>query len=499
MLDVRNTQFLAIASDLQLLTSSQYEQLVGLTAAESLDVCAFRFNWTQDDLIRVCCSFEHVQRADMKGVFPDHRLLDAFEWEVLINARVVPLYHNPDLNILGVLTDNPFRHYASVFSDYSHEQLNVFYAVPAEMESVFFDRRGWNLPHSILLPLLKIGIEKGASDIHFFSTARGMTIKFRLEHGLVEHSQLTMREASRVIRELKFDANLDVSDKFRSQDGVLTLEVHGQNMTVRVASYPSVYGEDFVCRLFYRMNAIQSLDGLGFSTQSLAALRQMRALASGLVLVNGPTGAGKTSTIYGCLIDWQQEGRNCVTIEDPVELTIEGVRQAHVHERSGFGVSDALRAVMRQDPDVIVIGEIRDAEIAQLAIQAAYSGHLVIASFHAGSIEETVLRLASFQLDPYLLQMCLKWVFCQRLVAEVCRYCSADVSSNLGCVRCDWTGKVGRLPILEWGKMEESSVEDDAIDPYQRIVNRICRGQYAPIDNDRRLFVDQGRIDGLDF
>ncbi len=255
-----------------------------------------------------------------------------------------------------------------------------------------------------------------ASDMHLYSERDRVRIVYRIQGRLSDPLFLDTADARVLIRLLKFHSHMDVSKSFKSQDGRLEWRGLSRIETIRVSSVPTVYGEDFVCRFFSSSSHLSSFEDLGFLPDVTRQLQSLLSLSSGLVLVTGPTGSGKTTTLYQCL-RWLVETRrlNVVSIEDPVESVLHGVRQIPVGREQGESFATILRAVLRQDPDVIMIGEIRDAQTAQVALEAAYTGHLVLATLHTEQVSSTLLRLLSYGLDPFWMTYCLKGIVSQRL------------------------------------------------------------------------------------
>ena len=314
-----------------------------------------------------------------------------------------------------------------------------------------------------------------ASDIHLESVANGLTVRYRLDGVLQNITRLDGREmADRVISRLKVLANLDIAERRIPQDGRLKLRLAGRAIDVRVSIMPSMFGEDAVLRILdrYQLAADERL-GLGhlnFSEQDAAFIRRMGQLPHGLFLVTGPTGSGKTTTLYGVLSEVNTGLDKIVTIEDPVEYQVSGVLQIPVNEAKGLTFARGLRSILRHDPDKIMVGEIRDTETAQIAIQAALTGHQVFATVHANNVFDVIGRLATMQVDPYNLVSALNGVLAQRLIRQLCPSCAAPGRPDeallqdaalppqahdwtfyqpVGCAHCRGTGYKGRRAIAQ--------------------------------------------------
>ncbi len=281
-----------------------------------------------------------------------------------------------------------------------------------------------------LTELFEAAVQAGASDIHLSRTAEGGVVRFRCFGTLSEVGVLSVQGILHLTSLLKLHAHLDISKSGFPQDGRVKWVCAGQSVDIRVSSLPTLYGEDFVCRFFEDRSDVVDLGQLGFSEPARAMVEGMLSHRSGLILVTGATGSGKTTTLYTCLRTLLARGFcNIVTLEDPIEADISGVRQSQVNTGIGYDFVQGLRAILRQDPDVIMVGEIRDRETAKTALEAAYTGHLVLSTLHTPDCATSLLRLASFDLDPFWVQQCLKGIVSQTLVRGV--------------------GSVGRLAVTE--------------------------------------------------
>ena len=298
-----------------------------------------------------------------------------------------------------------------------------------------------NLLNSIFLE----AISKRASDIHIESGAYETAVRFRIDGLLVTVKQISQERAIAVSARLKILANLNVLENRRPQDGHIDVKTDSYSLDVRISTIPTVWGESIVLRLLNRSDSPLSLDSLGFSAGYSTFLQNILAVTSGLILVTGPTGSGKTTTLAALLKELDIRSTKIISIEDPVEYRIPGIIQIQVNEELGLGFDALLRRIFRQDPDVIMIGEIRDIETAELAVRAALTGHLVFATLHTNNSIEAVYRLQNMGVPPYMVAAVLKVVIAQRLIRKVCRDCMAK-----GCARCLNTGYIGRTAIAEF-------------------------------------------------
>lgn len=295
-----------------------------------------------------------------------------------------------------------------------------------------------------------------ASDIHIQPQTDGSAkVAFRLDGVICPAETLPPDLASLVIGRIKFLAKLKTYEHSVPQDGRISHQDTGIGQELRVSSYPTVSGEKIVVRLFTE-HQIELLSQLGLDLEAYSTIENFLQKRQGLMLLTGPSGSGKTTTIYGCLAQMaQQDSRHIITIEDPVEQLIPGVMQTEVNEARGLSYPKAIRHLMRQDPEVIVIGEIRDDETAEIAVRAALTGHQVIATLHAGSCQGVIDRLRVMVSDQYAMASVLQLIVNQRLVRKRCIDCSGK-----GCQACSRTGYQGRVPIVETLSIDEKQRRD---------------------------------------
>ncbi len=307
----------------------------------------------------------------------------------------------------------------------------------------------------ILEELVAQAERAGASDIHLQMRDGAAHVSFRLDGLMTETQGLSAEAAERVFGRIKFLARLKTYQESLPQDGrIERAEIHAQN-DIRVATYPTVTGEKIVLRLFAPAGA-KSLDELEFPAAAVAELKSFLRQNAGLLLLTGPAGSGKTTTIYACLRHLAEAGgRHIITVEDPVEQIIPRVMQTEVNEARGLNFAKAARHLLRQDPQVLVIGEIRDDETASLAVRAALTGHQVISTLHAGSCKGVFERLLVMCPDHYAVVSSVALVLNQRLIRRLCRACA-----GAGCARCLDTGCQGRAPVVEWFRADDKVRQD---------------------------------------
>ncbi len=305
----------------------------------------------------------------------------------------------------------------------------------------------------MLNALLTQAAKDGASDIHIEPYERSSAVRFRVDGTLREVVQPNKALHAALISRLKIMAELDISEKRLPQDGRISLRIGGRAVDVRVSTLPSAHGERAVLRLLDKAESKFTLEGLGMSGETLTRFDKLIHQPHGIVLVTGPTGSGKTTTLYASLGRIDTASTNVLTVEDPVEYELAGIGQTQVNPKIDLTFAKALRAILRQDPDVIMIGEIRDFETAQIAIQASLTGHLVLATVHTNDAPSTVTRLTDMGVEPFLLSSTLLGVLAQRLVRKLCPHCkTADARGRfrpVGCAECGHTGYKGRTGVYE--------------------------------------------------
>ena len=305
----------------------------------------------------------------------------------------------------------------------------------------------------MLNALLTQAAKDGASDIHIEPYERSSAVRFRVDGTLREVVQPNKALHAALISRLKIMAELDIAEKRLPQDGRISLRIGGRAIDVRVSTLPGVHGERAVLRLLDKGEAKFSLAGLGMEGETLSRFQRLIAQPHGIVLVTGPTGSGKTTTLYAGLAEVDTSTTNVLTVEDPVEYELPGIGQTQVNARIDLTFAKALRAILRQDQDVIMIGEIRDHETAQIAVQASLTGHLVLATLHTNDAPSAVTRLTDMGIEPFLLSSSLIGVLAQRLVRKLCTDCRRQDDRGrwhaVGCESCGRTGYRGRTGIYE--------------------------------------------------
>lgn len=310
-------------------------------------------------------------------------------------------------------------------------------------------------------------IKKGASDIHIESHEHRGEVRLRIDGALKKHIDLDRKITSLVINRIKVISNLDISEKRVPQDGRTQVGISGKTIDVRVSILPTYYGERVVMRILMQSEHIPSLESLGFAKDTTAQFYKLLTHSHGMILVTGPTGSGKSTTLHSFLQHVASPDKNIITIEDPVEYNAQNINQIQVNEKVGLTFAAGLRSILRQDPDVVMVGEIRDKETAQIAIQASLTGHLMLSTLHTNDSTSAITRLMDMGVESFLISSTLLGVLAQRLARKLCPKCKAPVMLEqekidgtplragqvyyeaVGCVECDFTGYSGRQAVGE--------------------------------------------------
>lgn len=312
-------------------------------------------------------------------------------------------------------------------------------------------------------------VHAGASDIHIDPQEDSLRIRFRVDGVMRTEQTLPPHMQGVIVARIKIMANMNVAERRHPQDGRVEMDVQYRKVDIRISTLPTIHGEKVVMRLLDMSHGMKDIGKLGFSEHNLSLFRGCIASAYGIVLITGPTGSGKTTTLYSALGVLNDEAVNIMTIEDPVEYQLHGINQMQVNSQAGVTFASGLRAMLRQDPNIIMVGEIRDAETAEIAIRAAMTGHLVLSTLHTNTAVNTVTRLIDMGIEPFLISSSLKGVVSQRLVRCVCTKCAVSYKPNpeekelleahdfaatalrrgAGCDECGRTGYKGRIAIHE--------------------------------------------------
>ena len=323
----------------------------------------------------------------------------------------------------------------------------------------------------LLNMILLQGVKEKASDIHFEPFEQDYRIRYRVDGVLYEVARPPKNLSLGLSSRIKVMANLDIAERRLPQDGRIMVTIEGKSVDLRISTLPTIFGESVVMRVLDRTTVSLSIDEVGMLDETKIKIRQLIQKPNGIVLTTGPTGCGKTTTLYGCMKEINKIEYKVITTEDPVEYDLKGIIQVPINAKIGFTFATSLRHILRQDPDIIMVGEIRDAETAQIAIQASLTGHLVFSTIHTNDASGTITRLIDMGVEPFLVTSTLEAILAQRLVRKICQHCKEEytpepeILSNLGigpeaikgkkfyrgagCTKCNNSGYKGRSGIFE--------------------------------------------------
>ena len=347
--------------------------------------------------------------------------------------------------------------------------MNNIFKKTTEKEARGFQSSSLHYSEDFLLNMIYEAKEIGSSDLHFEAFEKQHRVRFRIDGKLIEKYIISLDEYPKIVNRIKIMARLDISEKRLPQDGRINVSTEVEDFDIRVSSLPTLHGEKLVLRILSKNSVRVQLKNLGFTKDELEIYESSVKKPNGIVLISGPTGSGKTTTLYATLKLLNKKDTNILTIEDPIEYTLEGVNQVQLRENIGLDFASTLRTFLRQDPDIIMVGEIRDVATANMAIRAALTGHLVLSTIHTNSAWSTISRLVDMGIPPFLIASTLNISVAQRLVRKLCTACKQEEKLRLeilpkgfilskkiqthykavGCSNCYQTGYKGRKAIYE--------------------------------------------------
>jgi type IV pilus assembly protein PilB len=467
---------------------------------------------TEDDIIKVLGKQMGIQPVTLSSIIIDPDVVKIIPETMARRHQVIPLFKKDRALILAMV--DPLNVFA--IDDLRHatgmeiqpavssetevmKAIDRFYGGTSTMEEAVkeADVQGYGvMPEDQVIDLQRVGddtpmiklvntvitqaVREGASDIHIEPDAEVLRIRYRVDGILREVMTPPRNLQAGVVSRIKIMADLDIAEKRVPQDGRIQMKVGDKDVDIRLSTLPTIFGEKMVMRLLNKSSILLGLEDLGLTADTLARFEKMIRRPYGLLLVTGPTGSGKTTTLYSALNSISSVERNVITIEDPVEYQLKYINQVQVNLKTGVTFANGLRAILRQDPDVVMVGEIRDTETASIAIQAALTGHLVFSTLHTNDAAGAVARLLDMGAEPFLVASSLIGVMAQRLVRKVCVHCkspftpTADLIKNLnldpliggqkearlvkgaGCQQCRNTGYSGRFGIYEILPIDEA-------------------------------------------
>jgi len=427
---------------------------------------------------------EEIERIFLENVQPEFLLENGLypisESEHLIRFTT----HNPhQAHIFSILkkllnknlelilaTDEELRDVKSLFEEQIAEEEGLFEDEVDRLKELASEAPVIKLVNNIFTK----AAQQNASDIHFEAYKGGMKVRLRIDGTLHSIDRISLGLKQAIVARLKLMSKMNIAENRLPQDGRITLKLSGQELDIRASSVPTAFGESFVLRLLGSESVDLNLDKMGFHPENLELLKSLLVKPNGILLTTGPTGSGKTSTLYACLNHIYSEDIKIITVEDPVEYQLEGISQIQVKSSINYTFSNALRSILRQDPDVIMIGEIRDTETAEIAIQSSLTGHFVLSTLHTNSAMGAVSRLLDMGMEYFLLKSTIVGLMAQRLAKKLCVECkepievdkglfkkynmhelkrelstSLNPSKAVGCSSCNYSGYKGRVPLIE--------------------------------------------------
>jgi type IV pilus assembly protein PilB len=319
----------------------------------------------------------------------------------------------------------------------------------------------------LLNSILEQAVKMKASDVHLEPSEKFIRVRYRVDGDLIEMLTPSMNTHSALVTRIKIMAKLNIAERRVPQDGKVEIEVDGRVIDLRISILTTIYGEKVVIRLLDRSGAVHKKEDIGFSEKNAKIFDKLLKNPNGIILMTGPTGSGKTTTLYAALTSINDVSKNIITIEDPVEYRMRGINQTQINTKANVTFASGLRSILRQDPDIIMIGEIRDSETASIAVRAAITGHLVFSTIHTNDTASTVARLVDMGIEPFLISSSLVGVVAQRLVKKLCKHCKQSYSTSVseasllgvevgtrvfaakGCQQCNHTGYSGRTAVHE--------------------------------------------------
>jgi len=409
-----------------------------------------------------------IAMSDPSNIFAidDVKFLTGYNVEVVVASEnaireAIAKYYSEE----GVsLTD--------VLADFEDEEVEIV-ATDAELNLADLEKSSEDAPVVKLVNLILMeAIKKGASDIHIEPYEKSLRVRYRVDGVLIEQMKPPLKLKNAMSSRVKIMSSLDIAERRLPQDGRIKLKYgKGQDMEYRVSVLPTLFGEKIVMRLLDKSNLQLDMTKLGFGAKQLGDFKKSIYQPYGMVLVTGPTGSGKTTTLYSAMAELNQITDNISTAEDPVEFSLAGINQVQMHEEIGLNFAAALRSFLRQDPDIIMVGEIRDFETAEIAIKAALTGHLVLSTLHTNDAPSTISRLLNMGIEPFLVASAVNSILAQRLARKICENCKTEdkvpiqslldigvnpdqagamkVMKGAGCTACSTTGYKGRVALYE--------------------------------------------------
>lgn len=458
---------------------------------------------TDETMANALCHQLGYQRANLEmGRIPED-LLSMFEVDILKKYSAIPYeYDDRNVNVILMAMSDPMDMLAiddlsmicnrmiqpvvatpreimmaidkyfgnaeaqKAAKDYEAERADLFQE--DEMERMMNEDVNNSPIVQLVNSMLEQAVRQRTSDIHIEALEKAVRVRYRIDGALFERATYNIKLLPAIVARLKVIGGMDISEKRKPQDGRITTFVDNREYDIRVSILPTVYGEKTVMRITNKGNLTRDISELGFSDQERKVFTHILKNPHGIILVTGPTGSGKSTTLYTALSELNTEDVNIITVEDPVEANVAGINQVQTNTKAGLTFASALRSILRQDPDIIMIGEIRDGETASIAVQASITGHLVVSTLHTNSAASTVSRLADMGVESYLIADSVVGIIAQRLVRRLCPKCkqkrlvnedemelmeltdpNTEIYEPVGCPNCDNSGYRGRIGVYE--------------------------------------------------
>ena len=481
-----------------IITRAQLEEALKeqkLTGQKIGDILVEKGLITQEELNGALAVQREVPTLDLSEYLIDAEVVKLIPEEIARTHKLMPVFL--ENNILTVAMANPFdvfvvdelqRRTGYVIQPALVNEMDIrrvhqqYYGTSEDLAELISSidkkklRQAENLEEEtsvikIVNQIIIQAIQERASDIHFEPEENVLGLRYRIDGMLVRKNPLPKELEGAIISRLKIMAGLDIAEKRLPQDGRILMRVSKREIDFRVSTCPTVHGENVVLRILDKSSLVVGLESLGFSSEDLQRFKDVITTPYGIVLVTGPTGSGKTTTLYSALQSLNKEDVNIMTIEDPVEYQFPHIRQVHVNLKAGLTFAKALRSFLRQDPDIIMVGEIRDMETAEIAVQAALTGHLVLSTLHTNDAPSAFTRLLEMGIEPFMVASSIIGVIAQRLIRRVCDNCKEEYTPSAetlkllelegkvsktakfvkakGCKLCNHTGYKGRIGIFE--------------------------------------------------
>ena len=393
-------------------------------------------------------------------------LLAVDDLSMICNRMIQPVVATPNEIMIAIDKYYGNAEASKAAKDYEAERADLF--KEEDIDKMVNDDVN-NSPIVQLVNSMLEQVRQRTSDIHIEALEKSVRVRYRIDGALFERATYNIKLLPAIVARLKVVGGMDISEKRKPQDGRITTFVDNREYDIRVSILPTVYGEKTVMRITNKGNLTRDISELGFSDSERKVFTHILKNPHGIILVTGPTGSGKSTTLYTALSELNTEDVNIITVEDPVEANVAGINQVQTNVKAGLTFASALRSILRQDPDIIMIGEIRDTETASIAVQASITGHLVVSTLHTNSAASTVSRLEDMGIEPYLIADSVVGIIAQRLVRRLCQKCKRkrpatedelellgykpedqlEIYEPVGCSNCDNSGFRGRIGVYE--------------------------------------------------